>query len=86
MDSKWLSVMVDLLTAPYHASTLFVNDALHKKATIHQLSTMLATCKNVLFPGHNHLLITGADVPLLNWCSGNNQSVRSSAPVVSRWL
>ena len=29
-----------------------------KKATIHQVTTMLATSKNVLFPGHNHLLKT----------------------------
>ena len=27
-----------------------------KKATIDQLTTMLATSKNVLFPGYNHLL------------------------------
>ena len=26
---------------------------------------MLATSKNVLFPGHKHLLTTGADVPSL---------------------
>ena len=26
---------------------------------------MLATSKNVLFPGHNHLLTTGTDEPLL---------------------
>ena len=26
---------------------------------------MLATSKNVLFPGHNHLLITSADDPSL---------------------
>ena len=25
-----------------------------KKATVHQVTTMLATSKNVLFPGHNH--------------------------------
>ena len=31
-----------------------------KKATIYQVSTMLATSK-VLFPGHNHLLLTGTD-------------------------
>ena len=36
-----------------------------KKATIHQLTTMLATSKNVLFPGHNHLLTTSADGPTL---------------------
>ena len=29
------------------------------KSTIHQVATMLATSKNVLFPGHNHLLTTG---------------------------
>ena len=27
---------------------------------------MLATSKNVLFPGHYHLLTTGADDPTLN--------------------
>ena len=32
-----------------------------KKATIHQLTAMLSTSKNVLLPGHNHLLTTGAD-------------------------
>ena len=36
-----------------------------KKATIHQLTTMLFTSKNVIFPGHNHLLTPGADDPLL---------------------
>ena len=34
---------------------------LHKKDTIHQVTTMLATSENVLFPGHNHLLTTVAD-------------------------
>ena len=33
--------------------------ALGKKATIHEVTTMLSTSKNVLFPGHNHLLTTG---------------------------
>ena len=32
-----------------------------KNDTIHQVTTMLATSKNVLSPGHNHLLTTGAD-------------------------
>ena len=36
-----------------------------KKATIHQVTTMLATSKNVLFPGQNHLLTTGTDDPSL---------------------
>ena len=39
--------------------------SLHKKATINQVTTMLATSKNVLFPGHNHLLTTGANDPTL---------------------
>ena len=38
---------------------------LGKITTIHQLTAMLATSKNVLFPGHNHLLTTGADDPTL---------------------
>ena len=36
-------------------------DALRKKATIHQVTTMHATSKKFLFPGHNHLLTTGTD-------------------------
>ena len=39
--------------------------SMSKKATIHQVTTMLATSKNVLFPGHNHLLTTGIDDPTL---------------------
>ena len=34
---------------------------LRQKATIHQVTTMLATSKNVLFPGHSHLLTTDTD-------------------------
>ena len=34
---------------------------LGKISTIHQVTTMLATSKNVPFPGPNHLLTTGAD-------------------------
>ena len=41
------------------------NKTLCKKATIYEVITMLATSKNVLFPGHNHLLTTGADDPSL---------------------
>ena len=36
---------------------------LHKNATTHQVTTMLATSKNILFPGPNHLLTTGTDDP-----------------------
>ena len=35
---------------------------------------MLATSKNVLFPGHNHLLTTGADDPSI-WLSPERQWV-----------
>ena len=41
------------------------DDVTAQKATIHQATTMLATSENVLFPGHNHLLATGADDPTL---------------------
>ena len=37
----------------------------HKKATIHQVTTKLATSKNVLFPGHNQHANHGADNPTL---------------------
>ena len=37
----------------------------HKKTTIHQLTTVLSISNNVLFPGRNHLLTTGADDPSL---------------------
>ena len=37
--------------------------------TIHQVTTMLSASKIVLFPGHNHLLTTGAD----DNTSGDNQ-------------
>ena len=51
------------------------NVTLRKKVTIHQLTTMLATSKNVLFPGHNHLLTTGTDGPTL-WLSPERHRVR----------
>ena len=47
--------------------------ALSKKASIYQV-TMLATCKNILFPGHNHLLTTGTD-DLTLWISPEHQWV-----------
>ena len=60
-----------------------------KKKTIHQVTTLLATSKDILFPGHNQLLTTSADdlaLDHLHWRSANHQSEGSSAPVVSRWL
>ena len=35
--------------------------SLRKKAIIHDVTTMLATSKYVLFPGHKRLLTTGTD-------------------------
>ena len=54
-----------------HEST--INSTVHynaqrKEATIHQVTTMQATSKNVLFPGHNYLLTTSTDDPTL-WLS-----------------
>ena len=69
----------------YHQS---VKLSLCKKATICQVTTMLATSKTVLFPGHNYLLTTGTVLMIWHFnyhphqCSGNNQSVTSSVPVV----
>ena len=44
---------------------------------------MLATSKNVLFPGHNHLLTTGADDPSLAGARVIILSEGSSVPVVT---
>ena len=52
-----------------------------------QVTIMLATSRNVLFPGHNHLLATSTDdSSLAHSHSGDSQSVRSSVPVVSRCM
>ena len=46
-----------------------------QKNTIHQGTTMLTTSKNVLFPGHNHLLTIGADDPTY-WLLPEHQRVK----------
>ena len=43
------------------------NLPLRKTATIHQLTTILSTSKNVLSPGHNHQLTTSADDPVFTY-------------------
>ena len=46
-----------------------------QKATIHQLTTVLSTSKNVRYLGHNRLLTTSADDPsvaLLSCHSGDH--------------
>ena len=62
---------------PSQTNTCFCLGSLHSATntkvlpshctTIHQLTTMLSTAKNVLFSGHNHLLATGADDPHFNY-------------------
>ena len=42
-----------------------------KKATINQVTTKLATPKNVLLPGHNHLLTTGSGAQMIIKVSGH---------------
>ena len=64
-----------------------------QKATIHQVTTMLATSKNSLCPGHNHLITTGADDPTL-WLSPEHQRgwwlkwrvIEVASMVVAWWI
>ena len=42
-----------------------VTDTLDTNRSLHQVTTMLSTSKNVLFPGYNQVLTTGADDPSL---------------------
>ena len=52
------------------------------KNTIYKGTTMPATFKNVLFPGHNYLLTTGIDYLTL-WLSPEHQQVKGHQ---YRWL
>ena len=63
---------------------LLYQSSLRKKATIQQVTSILATSENVLFPGHNHPLTTGTDDPSL--VGARAISKVSSVPMVSRWL
>ena len=64
MNNSFMHVVVllETLMLPPHLSKqcLQMDTITTQKATVHQLTTMLSTSKNVLFPGHNHLLTTGA--------------------------
>ena len=62
----------------------FKGNTLGKKATIHQATSMLAIFTNVLFPGHNHLLTTGAENPTL-WLSLEHQTFLEVASMVVTW-
>ena len=50
-------------------------DSLHNKATMYQVTTMLAVSKYILFPGHNHLLTNGIDDPTV-WLLPESQQVK----------
>ena len=50
-----------MLTIYYRMMCVLRQIWLRKKATIHLVTTVLATSKIVLFPSPNHLLTTGAD-------------------------
>ena len=54
-DQPWASNPrpLDLVQHPIHHT--------HPKNPIHQVTTLLATSKDILFPGHNYLLTTSAD-------------------------
>ena len=46
-------------------SCIAATECITQKATIHQVTTMLSSSNNVLFPGHNHLPTTSTDDPSL---------------------
>ena len=82
-----------LLTSPFLPNPFCLlcipgSGSLRKKGTIDLVTAMLSTSENVLFPGYNHqsclpLLLTLHFDYQNCWRSGDNQSVRSSALVVS---
>ena len=66
-----LSAMVtvhSLYSHPFDTSCEITS--LREKATIHQVTTIVATSKNVLFSGPNHLLTASTYDPTLS--KGNN--------------
>ena len=87
---RFLHVPLHTITAPLaypvtRSNSQTLKLTVQKSKKIHQVTTMLATSKNVLFPGHNHLLTTGAD-DLTLWLSPKHQQEKGHVLVVSRWL
>ena len=76
-----IAYLFDINIGKYYCSVTAHYTA-QKKPTIHEVTTMLATSKNVLFPGHNHLLTT---------CT-NNSSLAGAQAIIKvsshqyRWL
>ena len=69
----------------YHTTWNYACATTDKKATINQLTTMLSTSKNVLFPGHNHLLTTSANEMTrhFDYCPSTS---KVASMVVSWWI
>ena len=69
-----MSIILNYLILSVHIYIYSDSYTTQKNPTIHQVTTMLATSKNVLFPGHNH--------PANHWYwsqpLGDSQSVESS--------
>ena len=53
------------MTLSWDGNNLAQVGIVQKNLTIHQVTTMVATSNNVLFPGHNQLLTTGTNDPTL---------------------
>ena len=54
------NVFIEALALLYSYSFTMAGTA-QKKSGIHRVTTMLATSKSVIFPGHSHLLTTGTN-------------------------
>ena len=46
----------------------------YEQTTIYQVTTMLATSKNVLSPGYNHLITIGPDTLIMAWAPASEGS------------
>ena len=82
----------------YWCSALFTLPCRYtaQKSSIHQVTTMLATSKNALFPGHNRLPTTGIDDPgawviikvsgrQYRWLWPGNRTFLEVASIVVTW-
>ena len=72
ISSRWITPTISSTPLPcledsygLQVPISFNNPPGNKNATIHQVTTILATSKNVLFPGRYHLLTTITDDPTL---------------------
>ena len=61
LSVSWFGNVCNFVVVVSGCSSTPTSLNLAQKATNHQVTTMLATSKNTLFPGHNQLLTTGID-------------------------